>query len=147
MDTNSVIAEFESSLTAQLELAAADPAADAAGRALLAALGPAVRQAAVQLAEQAALEVDAQLPGATVEVTLRDGEPTLVVRREEDQAARFQSDELAARITVRLPEALKEELEAAADSAGDSVNSYVIKTLSTQGRRRGGRRIQGTFET
>ena len=147
MDSTSVITELEAALSAQLEVAAADPAADAVGRAILAALDPAVRRAAFQLAEQAALEVDAQLPDASVEVAVRGGEPTLVVRRDEAVAARYQSDDLAARITVRLPEALKEELEAAADSAGDSVNSYVIKALSTQGRRGGGRRIRETFET
>ena len=147
MDTSSVIVEIESALSAQLELGDGDPAVDAAGRALLAALAPAVRQAAIQLAEQAALEVDAQLADATVEVTLREGEPTLVVRRDEGESLRFRSDELAARLTVRLPEALKEELERAADSVGDSVNSYVIKALSTEGRKRSRKRIVGTFET
>lgn len=147
MDTSSVIAEIESALNAQLELGDGDPAVDTAGRALLAALAPAVRQAAIQLAEQAALEVDAQLADGTVDVTLREGEPTLVVRRDEGEAMRFRGDELAARLTIRLPEALKEELERAANSVGDSVNSYVIKTLSTEGRKRGRKRIVGTFET
>ena len=34
-------------------------------------------------------------------------------------------------MTVRLPKALKDQLEAAAGSAGDSINSYVVKSLST----------------
>jgi len=147
MDTTSVIAEVEEILMAQLELAAGDPAVDAAGRALIAAVGPALRQAAMGLAEQAALEVDAQLPDATVDVTLRGGEPTLIVRSDDGDAQRYQADELAARLTVRLPEALKEELEQAAGSVGDSINSYVIKALSSKGRKRGRKRIQGTFET
>ena len=147
MDTSSVIAEVEAALSAQLELATGDPAVDTAARALVASLAPAIRQAAVQLAEQAALEVDAQLPDASVEVTLREGEPTLIVRRSEDDQMRYRSDELAARLTVRLPEALKEELEQAASSVGDSVNTYVIRALSSEGRKRSRKRIQGTFET
>ena len=147
MDTSSVIAEVEAALSAQLELASGDPAVDTAARALIASLAPAIRQAAVQLAEQAALEIDAQLPDASVDVTLREGEPTLVVRRSDDDQMRYRADELAARLTVRLPEALKEELEQAANSVGDSVNTYVIKALSTEGRKRSRKRIQGTFET
>ncbi|MDJ0960787.1 MAG: toxin-antitoxin system HicB family antitoxin [Acidimicrobiia bacterium] len=147
MDTRSVMAGLEASLNAQLELAATDPAVESAARALMLALDPAIKQAAFEIAQQAALEVDAQLPDASVEVTLRDGEPTLVVRQEEGDAARYRSDELAARLTVRLPEALKAELEAAADDVGDSVNAYVIKSLSSQGRKRSRKRIQGTFET
>ena len=147
MDTRSVMAGLEASLNAQLELAATDPAVESAARALMVALDPAIRQAAFEIAQQAALEVDAQLPDASVEVTLRDGEPTLVVRQDESDAIRFRSDELAARLTVRLPEALKEELEAAANDVGDSVNAYVIKSLSSQGRKRSRKRIQGTFET
>lgn len=147
MDTRSVIAGLEESLNAQLELAAADPAVEAASRALMLALDPAIRQAAFEIAQQAALEVDAQLPDASVEVTLRDGEPTLVVRPDEGDTIRFRTDELAARLTVRLPEALKEELEVAANDVGDSVNAYVIKTLSSKGRKRSHTRIQGTFET
>jgi copper oxidase (laccase) domain-containing protein len=147
MDTRSIMAGLEASLNAQLELAAADPAVEAASRALMIALDPAIRQAAFEIAQQAALEVDAQIPDASVEVTLRDGEPTLIVRPDEAETIRFRSDELAARLTVRLPEALKEELETAANDVGDSVNAYVIKTLSSKGRRRSRKRIQGTFET
>lgn len=147
MDTTSVIAELEAALAAQLEVGAVNPETEAVGRAVLVALEPAVRRAALQLAEQAALEVDAQLPEATVEVALRDGEPMLMVRRDESAATKYQSDDLAARITVRLPEALKHELESAAESAGDSINGYVIKALATQSRRRNSRRIRETFET
>jgi hypothetical protein len=147
MDTSSVLTEIEATLSAQLELASGDPAVEAAGRAVLAALEPAIRGAAVRLAEQAALEIDAQLPDGTVEVTLREGEPMLVVRRDETGAARYRGDQLDARLTVRLPESLKDDLERAASSAGDSINSYVIKALASEGGKRGRKRIQGTFET
>ena len=148
MDITSVISEIEAALATQLELAGGDPAVEAASNALITALAPAVREAAVKLAEQAAMEVSAQLPDGTVEVTLRDGEPALVVRTEEDRPVTFRSDELGARLTVRLPEALKADLEEAAGTTGDSVNTYVIKTLSSQsGKRKYRKRIQGTFET
>ena len=148
MDITSVISEIEAALAIQLELAGGDPAVEAASSALMTAMAPAVREAAVKLAEQAAMEVSAQLPEGTVDVTLRDGEPALVVRMEEDQPITFRSDELGARLTVRLPESLKADLEEAAGTTGDSVNTYVIKTLSSQsGKRKYRKRIQGTFET
>jgi hypothetical protein len=148
VNTTGVLAEVEGAVGAHLALAAGDPAVEAAGAALLAAIGPALRQAAVQLAEQAALEVTAQLPEAGVEVLLRDGEPCLVVRSDDDRSTRYRNDELAARLTVRLPDGLKQEIEGAAAAGGDSVNTYVIKALSSQSRRkRSRRRIQGTFET
>jgi uncharacterized protein (DUF1778 family) len=59
-------------------------------------------------------------------------------------------DDLAARITVRLPEELKGELEAAAADLGDSMNTFVIRTLAgkTKGSKRSSRStFEGTIET
>ena len=117
-----------------------------AAMALLAVLRPALKQAAFTIAEQAALEVGAQLDGYSVTVVLEEGEPALLVR--EDSSGRsFTADDLSARITLRLPDSLKDDIEEAAGAAGDSVNAFVIKSLSKRSSRRSSRRITETFET
>lgn len=107
-----------------------------------------MERAALELAEQAAIEVGAQLPDHRIDVVLREGEPSLVVRTVEAQAV-FSTDDLEARLTLRLPTILKKDLEEAAGSAGDSINAYVVKTLAGRGRgtRRTGRHVTGTFQT
>jgi len=148
MDTSSVISGIEAALTDQLSVAGGDPAVVGAGEALIAALAPALSRGALELAEQAALEVTAQLPGFHVDVVLREGEPALLVRSVENEVA-FSTDDLEARLTLRLPTILKRELEEAAGSTGDSINAYVIKSLSGRSRstKRTGKQISGTFKT
>lgn len=150
MDITGAQAEFEEALSRQMALAGDDPAITAASDSLLAALGPAVRQLATSLAEQAAEEVDAQLPGHSVDVVISAGEPSIAVRPDESVGERFTPEELEARLTLRLPERLKSVVEEAAAEAGDSVNSYVIRTLSSgtaESRTRVGRRLKGTLHT
>ncbi len=54
------------------------------------------------------------------------------------------SEDAEARITLRLPEYLKELITEAADVSGDSVNAYVVDALKSVARTkksaRGGRR-------
>jgi len=100
-------------------------------------------------AEGEVVEVGAQLPDRKVEVVLAEGQPSLVVR-ESDTAITVNTDDLAARITVRLPEDLKDDLEAAAQDMGDSVNTFVVRSLA--GTTRAGKRtsratFKGTIET
>jgi hypothetical protein len=148
MDTAGIITELENALTTQLEIAAADPAVETAGKALLASLRPAVKSAAISLAEQAAEEVRAQLPDHSVDVVIGDGEPALVVRAPEADSVAFSGEDLAARLTVRLPSVLKHQLEEAAGDTGDSVNAYIIKTLASRSaRRKVKRRVTETFDT
>jgi hypothetical protein len=142
-----VISEVEAALAAQLQLGGGDPAVEAAGEALRVALGPALRQGAMDLAGQAVAEVSAQLPDLVVELVITDGEPNVVVRQVE-AATSYNTDGLEARMTVRLPKALKEQLEAAAGSAGDSINAYVVKSLSSpSAKQRNRRRYTETFDT
>ena len=129
MDIESVVGQVRQVDEGQLRIAAEDPAVATAGEAVLTALEPALRQAASTLAEQAAAEVAAQLPDSTVDVVLSDGQPTLVVRRVRDEVT-VNTEDLDARMTVRLPEDLKDDLEAAASELGDSVNMFVVKALS-----------------
>lgn len=147
MNTEAIATKLEDQLVAQSRLAGADPAVSQVIDVLVSGLGPAIRQATLDLAEQAAAEVGAQLATGHVDVVLTDGEPSLVVRSDVAEPA-FNTDDLEARMTVRLPLNLKAALEEAADDAGDSMNSFVLKTLATgTTRRRKGQRIRETFET
>lgn len=147
MNTQAIVARFEDQLVAQGRLAGDNPAVEQVVDALVSTLGPAMRQAALELAEQAAAEIGAQLTTGRVEVVLADGEPMMMFRGEATEQS-FNADELEARMTVRLPSNLKAALEEAADDAGDSVNSFVIKTLATGATRgRKARRIRETLET
>jgi hypothetical protein len=150
MDTTVALTRFQAALEQQLTLAGGDQALEAAGLALLAAAQPALRSLAFELAEQAAAEVRAQLPGHSVEVVLEQGEPALRLRPEEAPPGRGPANEgTDARITLRLSPRLKEIVEAAAAERGESLNAWLIRTLSAYGARphRRGRRIEGTIET
>jgi hypothetical protein len=147
MNTEAIVSKLESQLFTAGRIGSTDPAAEPIIEALVASLGPAIHQATMELAEQAAVEIGAQLPTGRVEIVLSEGEPTLVYRTDETEPS-FSTEELEARMTVRLPSNLKSALEEAADRAGDSVNSFVLKTLAVgTNRSRRGRRITETFET
>ena len=147
MDANIVMTEIERALNAQLRIAGEDSAVADAAEAIMVSLEPAIERAVMRLAEQAADEVEAQLPGRTVGVELREGAPVLAVRDPETSLT-IDTDDLEARITLRLSEKLKGVLEDAADESGDSMNAFVVKTLSSKASERSsGRRYTGTIET
>lgn len=149
MDIDSVIGQMNALIYGQLRMAGDDPAIEAAGTALLATIEPALRQAGMSLAEQAAAEVGAQLADRNVDVVLSDGQPSLIVR-ESAQTITVSTDELDARITVRLPEDLKEVIESAAQELGDSVNTFVVRALSSStraGRNSNRATFKGTIDT
>ncbi len=150
VDSKAALSRFEAALANQVALAGGDPAVESAARALRDALRPAARQLALELIEQAAAEVDARLPYHKVEVVLRGGEPTLEVRAGEERERRPADEEYEARITLRLPPSLKAAIEEAARSAGESVNSYLVRDLSRSSTPRAGRvgrRMKGTVRT
>lgn len=148
MNLDGAIARFEAALNQQVALAG-DPAVESAAQALRSTLSPATRQLALELAEQAAAEVAGQLPDHQVDVVLREGEPALSVRAAEMQEAPASSEDLEARITLRLPPSLKERIEESAQAMGDSVNAFVIKSLAARAARPAapGRRVTGTVRT
>ena len=109
------------------------------------ALRPAIRQAMMDVVSMSVTEIASQLDGQTIDIKLVDGDPELVVNEDntsvppppppphpEDAAA---DDD--ARITLRLPGYLKELITLEADSAGDSINSYVVDILNRKARRSG----------
>ena len=95
---------------------------------------------------EAAMELSAQLPSGHVEVRLAGQDPALVYVGEEEAPPELAVDDgLTARITLRLPEALKATVEAAARE-GVSVNSWLVRALSksvTGPVQRSGKRLRG----
>ena len=80
---------------------------------------------------EAALELSGQLPSGHVEVRLTGQDPSLVYIEEEREAGPVSGEEGAtARITLRLPDALKASVETAAAREGVSVNTWLIRALS-----------------
>ena len=141
MQVRPVVNTLQASLVSQVALTSTDPAVDAAVGQLVEALGPALQVAVMELAEQAAAEVRAQLPGHQVDVVLADGDPTLRITEAPATAeARAAAEDLDARITLRLTPTLKQLVEEAAQQAGDSVNAWVMDTL---GQRAGRTRAKG----
>ena len=60
---------------------------------------------------------------------------------------RATDEDLTARISLRLPTSLKELIEASAGDTGESVNSWVIRTLEGRTKRQPkGGRINTTFD-
>jgi HicB family len=125
-------------------ISSADPTIEAAVSHLVEALGPALRVAALDLAEQAAGEVRAQLPDHTVDIVLSDGDPTLrITEVGGGPASRSADEDFGARITLRLPPSLKDLIENAAGNTGESVNAWVVEALGK--RARGSRRADKSY--
>jgi predicted HicB family RNase H-like nuclease len=101
----------------------------------------------LEVLNEAALEVSGQLEGSRVEVRLTGADPELVVVEEESAPTAAADDVLSARITLRLPEALKQRIEAAATRDGLSVNTWIVQALIRNANRGGGspgrRRLTG----
>ena len=132
MHVQPVINSLQAALAAQGGVAAGDASVEAAMAHLTDALAPALRVAALELAQQAAAEVGAQLPDHTIEIVLVDGDPALRVNESRTSEARPAAEDFDARITLRLPPSLKELIEDAAGGRGESVNGWVVDVLSSR---------------
>lgn len=148
MQLEPVIASLRATLTTQAALAGDDPQLDAAVGAVVAALDPAIRQAATDLAQQAAAEVDAQLTDHAVSVVLRGQDLELRVDEVPGSPATMLDEDLDARITLRLPPSLKSIVEQVANVDGESVNAWVVDAISRRAKRSspGGERITEDFD-
>src|SRR6478735_3760279 len=96
----------------------------------------AVKQSAtlrlIDVLTQVALEISSQLPNGHVDVRIAGQDPELVFVEEEGEeapAAQAGDDGLSARITLRLPDSLKNAVERAAESEGVSVNTWLVRAL------------------
>ena len=138
----------------QSDLAAAaalgDDATAETARRLSDALGASITMRLLDILNDVALALNEQLEGGHVEVRLVGREPDLVYVPEQSvESQALPGDELSARITLRLPEALKVGVEATAAQEGISTNAWVVRALARslgQGSRpkgRGRNRLQG----
>jgi hypothetical protein len=140
------------------EVAAAVSSGDAATAAVVERLAASLEAAAhlwlLDAAGQAADQLTGQLPDGHVEVRLagRDPELVYVPATEPEPAPAAAGDEAyAARITLRLPETLKAQVESWAAAEGVSLNTWLVRTIARGGgqhpRRATGRRLTGYGRT
>jgi hypothetical protein len=129
MQLQRYIDALKADLTAVAELGD-ESTAEAAGRLVL-TLQASVGLRLLDALSEAALELNDKLPGGHVEVRLTGQDPELVFVGEEPEAPTTAADEAyTARITLRLPEALKGAIEVAAAAEGVSVNTWIVRALS-----------------
>lgn len=100
-------------------------AADLLSVAIEASLGRRIQDA---LAE-AALELNDQLESAHVELRVAGRDLQLVLVREDGSSPEPVDEAYSARITLRLPESLKERVESSAARDGASVNTWLVQAL------------------
>ena len=145
MDITPYVDSLRQDLAAAAEAGGAE--ARAAAERLALALDPAVRLALMDALSQAAAEITAELPEGSVEVRLKGREPQLVVdvpsysnataqpatpappaapgaATEEDE-----EEGTIARITLRIPEAVKFRAEEMAAKSGHSLNGWIVNVL------------------
>jgi hypothetical protein len=157
------LSPYLESLQRDLSSAAAPGGEDVARAASLLAgsLEASARLYLMEALADAAAEITSRLTNATVEVRLRGRDADLVVTETAAEqpetappapapAAPAGDGELA-RITLRLPEQLKEAVERAAAAEGVSTNAWLVRALwaatarptTPPGRGQSGRRITG----
>lgn len=102
---------------------------------------PAVRLALTDALSAMAAEVTAAWDGGLVDIRVRGRDPEVVVVRaphEDDDPAEPAGEDVdvadddgsVARISLRLPEALKSRAETAAASAGISLNAWLVRAVA-----------------
>jgi hypothetical protein len=115
---------------------------------LVMAVEPALRLVLLEVLTDAAAEVSAELAPASIEVRLRGRDPELVVTPapgvpsgsygEPDLTGPATvpapidegDDSATARVTLRLPESLKQRIDDAAGRSGLSVNAWLVRTIA-----------------
>ncbi|HEU5242842.1 MAG TPA: YlcI/YnfO family protein [Gaiellaceae bacterium] len=78
---------------------------------------------------EAALELNDQLESAHVELRVAGHDLQLVLVREDGTVPEQVDEAFSARITLRLPESLKQRVESAAAREGASVNTWLVQAL------------------
>jgi hypothetical protein len=122
-------------IQSDLAVAAAlgDEASVAAGERLAAAVASSLQLRLLDVLTEASLALNEQLGSGHVEVRLAGRDPELVLvedRAVETESAPAPGDDLSARITLRLPEMLKTQIESVASSEGVSANAWIVRALS-----------------
>lgn len=113
-------------------------------RRLVDASEPALRLRLIDVLSEAAVSLNGQLVQGHVEVRLAGRDPELVYVAEREPEAEVQptGEDQSARITLRLPEALKAAVEAAADREGVSTNTWIVRALSRAQEPRGASQVR-----
>jgi HicB family len=78
---------------------------------------------------EAALELNDQLDSSHVELRVSGRDLQLVLVREDGTVPEPADEVFSARITLRLPESLKQRVESAATREGASVNTWLVQAL------------------
>jgi hypothetical protein len=132
MDITHLVEALRQDLTRSAEVGGIE--VEVAAERLLLALEPALRLTLMDALSQAAAEISEQLPGVAIDVRLKGREPAFAVSgalagaQGAPAEESFDTDdgEAVARITLRLPEALKTRAEALAASRGQSLNTWLV---------------------
>jgi homoserine kinase len=100
-------------------------------------LDSSVRLALLDVLSAAAEEITASLEGAAIDVRLSGAEPEFVVTvtHEPDEASAAEAADGAddagqTRLTLRMSEGLKSRVEAAAAASGQSVNAWLVRSIT-----------------
>ncbi|MDX6513619.1 MAG: hypothetical protein QOE36_3123 [Gaiellaceae bacterium] len=143
MDLTGYVEALQRDLAAVAALG--DDAGARAAEQIARALEPALRLRLLDLLGEVAHELEAQLPSGSVQVRLAGRDVELTYVEDPSSAAVPGPDEpMSARLTLRLPEGLKGNLEAAAAVEGLSANSWLVQTIAKNiDSRRGSRRLKG----
>ena len=126
-----------------------DEAISEAARRISSALESSLRLRLMDALGEAAAELTNQLPDGHVDVRVAGGEPELVYVPDPGAPPPSGLEDLTARITLRLPETLKSIVDAAAQEAGVSANTWLLQQITRSAdptKRRshpGGRRMTG----
>ena len=115
------------------DLAGDDEATQTAHR-MATALAPALQLQLLDLLGEVALEVSEQLPDGRLDLQLAGRDAVLVYRADPaaEQPAPVEDGAETARLTVRMPDSLKSAIEAAAETAGVSINSWLVAAARRQ---------------
>ena len=114
-------------------------AADLLSVAIEASLGRRIQD----ILAEAALELNDQLDTAHVEVRIAGRDLQLVVVHEDGSVPEPVDEAFSARITLRLPESVKQRVESAAAREGASVNTWLVQALQRSVESKSHRSISG----
>lgn len=137
-------------------LALADEQTRATAERVLISLDPALRLTLLKAITDVAAVVTASLDGDVVEVRMRGDEPDVQVQRglvaasvPVEPSVPESEDAGVARVSLRLPESLKQQAEQAAENQGQSLNTWLTSAIRAHlsirqsGARRSSNRVTG----
>ncbi|MCU1474893.1 toxin-antitoxin system HicB family antitoxin [Amnibacterium sp.] len=145
MELERYVAELQEQLA---KAVIGDEAALAVAERMSGALDAAVRLVLLEVLSDAAGEITRELAPGSVDVRLRGRDPELLVSHGASSQAEapvdagdLTDDATTSRTTLRLPDRLKAEVEAAAAAEGVSVNAWLVRAIAAavgpKGRRPG----------